>query len=218
MNKTIVWMVSLLILGGTTARAGGPAGATIVVNLGSFKTARQAIAARAEVDWSVHEDPDTIICTEALAAQELQTYLAKMTGMALADFPIVDDDNETSGPMILVGNARSNKVVALITEGKFRLPDAPEQSYRIIGDPETRTLILAGADRVGTLYAAYRYLDLLGVRWYGPGEINEEVPSLTHYEIARLNLTEKPASSRAVSGPGRTAAPPSSSSGWGATG
>lgn len=192
MRKTIAWMVSLIILSGAAALPAEPAGATIVVNLGSFKSARQATEARGEVDWSVHEAPDTIICTEALAALELQTCLAKMTGLTPADFPIIDDDNETTGTLILVGNAHSNKAVALKADGKIKLPDAPEQSYRILGDPESKTLILAGADRVGTLYAAYRYLDLLGVRWYGPGEINEEVPRLAKFEIAKLDISEKP--------------------------
>ncbi|MCE5230977.1 DUF4838 domain-containing protein [bacterium] len=183
--------------GGFTAKSH----TAIVVNLGSFKTAQDAVAARDKVDWSVAEGPDTIVCTEALAALELHNYLCKVTGLDPADaknFPIVDDDTKLKGPAILVGNARSNKQVAARAK-KLGL-DAKEkgknQTYRMIGRPDMNppVLVLAGADRIGTLYAAYGYLDRLGVRWYGPGEMNEYVPPVGYWvtSLDSKNLQTEP--------------------------
>ncbi|MCE5228215.1 DUF4838 domain-containing protein [bacterium] len=199
MKQTLILMASLMLLGASSCastRASASAAAqkaTIVVNLGSFATPQKALDARTDVEWSVHEGPDTIICTEALAALELQQYLAKMNGSDISAFPIVDDDQKVSGPMILVGNPGSNKKVAALADklGLEKKSSGPDQSYRILGSPEDNALVLAGADRTGTLYAAYRYLDLNGVRWFAPGEANEEVPQVK-FEIKKMDLKEQP--------------------------
>lgn len=187
MKQAIALMAGLMLLASATANAAPKA--SIVVNLGGFKSAQKAIDARGDVDWSVHEGPDTIICTEALAALELQTYLCKMTGQGIEAFPIVDDDNAVKGPVILVG--AHNK--QFDSRGVFRhyKPLQP-QAYLIIGEPKDECIKLAGGDRIGTLYAAYRYLDSLGVRWFGPGEMNEEVPHLDKFEITKVDISESP--------------------------
>ncbi|MCE5228262.1 DUF4838 domain-containing protein [bacterium] len=192
MKQALVLLACLMTMACSSWAPATRKGASIVVNLGSFTSARQAVDARGDVDWSVAESPGTIVCTEALAALELQHYLAKMTGLPESAFPIIDDDQKVGGPTILVGNPRSNKQVANRTDGMDWAPGTSPQSYRIIGNPENKTIILLGNDRVGTLYAAYRYLDLLGVRWYGPGEVNEEVPHLAKFEIKKIDISEKP--------------------------
>ncbi|MCE5230819.1 DUF4838 domain-containing protein [bacterium] len=169
----------------------------IVVNLGSFATAREAIDARAKIDWTIQDSPDSIICTEALAAQELHDYLCKMTGTHpnLAEaFPIVDDDAPVNGPAIYVGTPKTNKQVAA-RAGELGLVVPPtRQGYSILANPNANPpyVIIAGGDRVGTLYGAYEYLERHGVRWFAPGEVNEEVPQIGTFKITALDVTDAP--------------------------
>jgi len=51
---------------------------------------------------------------------------------------------------------------------------------------------LAGGGRVGALYAVYGLLYLLGCRWFAPGEVHEEIPSLKLEGLPDLDVTEKP--------------------------
>lgn len=177
----------------------------IVVNLGSFTTARDAIGARGKTDWVTQDAPDAIICTEALAAQELHDYLCKLTGThpGMAEvFPIVDDDAAISGPAILVGTPATNKVVAArATELGLDKPGAlstTRQGYRILARTEAGAgagapvVALAGGDRVGTLYAAYEYLERQGIRWFAPGEVNEQVPRIKAFKIQPMDVTDAP--------------------------
>ncbi len=172
----------------------------IVVNLGTFTTAQDAIGARGKVDWTVQDSPESIICTEALAAKELHDYLCKMTGThpGLAEaFPIIDDDSTVQGPAILVGTPATNKAVAArAAELGLDKPGAlstTRQGYRILARAEPNPVVaIAGGDRVGTLYGAYEYLERQGVRWFAPGEVNEEVPHVDKFRIQALDVTDAP--------------------------
>lgn len=198
----MVFCLLLVLAAGCSSMPTHPAAyrtVAIVVNLGSFATAQDAVAAREKADWGVYENPDTIICTEALAAIELHTYLCKLTGADPKDmklFRIVDDDAPLRGPSILVGTARSNRQVAARAPrlGLDPRTKGQDQTFRIVGRPDMDppVLVLAGADRTGTLYAAYGLLDRLGIRWYGPGEMNEMVPRLKRFAITDMDVSDGP--------------------------
>ncbi len=169
--------------------------ATIVVDLAGHASVQAAVDAAESVDWN-HEGAAQAVCTQALAALELQHYLGKMTGDGADAFPIVDDGAPPAGPVILLGNASNNSRIKDLgaDAGIGALEQLPPQGYMIVGRPQAKpaTLVLAGVDRAGTLYAAYDFLDRLGVRWYAPGEKHEEVPSIDKFTIPALDISEKP--------------------------
>ena len=178
-------------LGATTA--GGQA--TIVVNHGPFRSAREAAHAEAKVHWLDADALDDTACTESFAALELQHYLRKMTGRG-DDFPIVGDKVLPGGALILVGGPASNAVSRRLAPAlgieAARLARLGPEGYRIksavVGG--RRVTIVAGGGRVGTLYGAYDLLFRLGCRWFAPGEAHEEVPRIA--DIPDLDATESP--------------------------
>lgn len=120
--------------------------------------------------------------TVALAAEELQEYLGKMSGAHMQLVETVADGQ----PAILLG---ATAVAA----------HAPQVDLSGLG-PEgslVRTLpgdriVLAGRTDMGTLNAAYDLLDLLGVRWLMPGEFGEHVPHAATITIPEMDRSFEP--------------------------
>ena len=94
---------------------------------------------------------------DALAAEELQTYLTKMTG---AEPRVVEQ--AADGPRIVLGGLAADECAQL---------DLGLDGFVI--RREADALHLCGASPTGTQNAVCRLLDRLGVRWYIPGEIGE---------------------------------------------
>jgi len=121
---------------------------------------------------------DSHIPAEQTAAEELKTYLAKMTG---ARCEIVSEA-QADGPAIFVGPtafAKRNGVDC----AKL---DKEEWLLRAAGG----NLLIAGGRPRGTLYAAYEMLERLGVVW--PDVNVEYVPEIVS-ETIDWNLRGKPA-------------------------
>ncbi len=187
-----IWTTCLLLALGATAFS-----ATIVVNTGQYESALQAGTSEAQVDWRDADQADDTICTEAFAATELQQYLRKMTGGA-GDFAIVDDLASPEGDVIVVGSPDSNALMTQIAPSlgvsASALKQLGPEGYIIKSAMQggRRVVLIAGGARVGTLYGAYRFLHSLGVRWYAPGEVNEEVPSWRSDTFPNLDIAESP--------------------------
>ena len=181
----IVWLMATALQAKTT----------IVVDFGPHPSAEAAAGSEAEVDWLDADVADDTVCTECFAAVELQHYLRKMTGRA-EEYRIVDDGAMPEGDLILVGgpasNAATRKLVTAPRVDKEQLAAMGREGYRITtASPDGRRVtLLAGATRVGTLYAAYDLLYRHGCRWFAPGELHEEVPRVK--ELAELDVTERP--------------------------
>jgi len=118
---------------------------------------------------------------EGTAAEELSTYLGKVTG---GEFRKADEaaipEGQTRVFVGLTEFAAANGVdVAAM---------GPEEwVMRTVGDD----LILAGGRPRGTLYAVYRFLeDVVGVRWWNPWE--DHVPSQPTLKVAELDERGKP--------------------------
>jgi len=171
----------------------------IVVNMGTYPSAEAASSNYANVGWDDGNDADDIICTECFAAVELQRYLRKITGDA-GRFDIADDDKvPPNGALILLGNPKSN---TCLTGGVMKL-DLKDEAFDALG-PEgyliktgrlnmgRQLMVVGGKTRVGTLYGVYGLLDRLGVRWFAPGEIGEEVPEAKIDDLPELDLTDQP--------------------------
>lgn len=125
----------------------------------------------------------------AAAALDLQTYIEKMSG---AKLPIVSDEKDPGGAVILVGrSALTKEFDSKIPAGMT--PNRNEEGYVIIAKGDR--LLLAGNDAPvyhGTEYAVAALLHRLGVRWYMPGEFGDFVPKRATLKVDDLNITSLP--------------------------
>ncbi len=125
---------------------------------------------------------------EKLAAEELQTYLKKISGVAVEIRTLAADAPWPQGPAILLGSALARRA------GFGQDLDALKPDG-FIGRVWEGRLILAGRRARGTLYAAYDWLESLGVRWVMPGEFGELLPELPAVTTS-YNTTANPSHSQ----------------------
>ena len=123
------------------------------------------------------------IPSERYAAEELQRYLEKISGVKL---PVVTDSERPTSREILLGdNAHLRKLKAKIDCERLG-------SDGFVLRTDGNRLIIAGAKPRGTLYGVYTLLEeKLGVRWFTP-EI-ETVPRTNRLSLPALNETRVPA-------------------------
>jgi hypothetical protein len=170
---------------------------SIVVDFGDYPSAQAAAHDEENVDWRDADRVDDTRCTQAFAATELQHYLRKITGHS-DDFALVDDDCLPTGDLILIGGPRSNRAarklrprLGLTAE---ELDNLGVEGYRLkrVTVSGRHVLVVAGGGRIGTLYGTYDLLYRLGCRWFAPGEVHEEIPSLPLNHLPNLDVTERP--------------------------
>lgn len=169
------------------------AGLTVLVNKGPFPTVEDAAQAEDKVDWWDADPTDDRACTECFAACELAHFLPGCTTLAPKDLRLQSAAAlPGSGDVILLGSRLSNPLIA--ARGLRAAPLASEQSFRIQAVAQAgRTItVIEGQDRVGTLYGAYRYLEQLGMRFYGLGEQGTVRPAARAALPAALDLVENP--------------------------
>lgn len=126
--------------------------------------------------------PDEATETVRRAAEELTAYVGRMTGATLS---LVVESRAGAARRIDVGPTQ--KTLAQVPEG-------------FAGDEE-RVLIRSGADGVsicgggdrGTLFAVYRFLEVLGCRWLAPEPENERVPHRPTIRVGSLRIDTRPA-------------------------
>ena len=104
---------------------------------------------------------------EKLAAQELQDYVRKISGATL---PVGTTAAAGLPSQVRIGAFGTEAVSAW--SGERPPPDGFALSRK------GETLFIVGGDARGTLYGVYDFLETdLGVRWFMPGEMGEDVPS-----------------------------------------
>jgi len=120
---------------------------------------------------------------EKLAATELQTYLRKMSGA------VVPIGAGAEGNRILLGVYGKAPVAEWTGE-------APERDSFAIETRKTKAgtdLYLVGGDARGAMYAVYELLErFLGVRWFMPGEVGEDVPQRQTVTVKSLKWRNSP--------------------------
>ena len=105
---------------------------------------------------------------ERLAALDLQRYIAKMTG---ADVPVQAGGTVGAGQTVVRIGLPGGDAIAQFDAA---LPVADGFTLHTRGD----TLWIVGANGRGVLNGVYEYLETdLGVRWYMPGDLGEDVPA-----------------------------------------
>jgi hypothetical protein len=128
----------------------------------------------------------------AFAANELQQYVAKISG---AKLPIYLDSQKIMhrDPLVLVGRSQYTDAMP-----SLQVPDGVtnamrEEGYIVKATPDT--LVLAGNDTYpyyGTRYAVSDLLNRLGVRWFMPGDYGEVVPKSATLAVPALSILERP--------------------------
>lgn len=123
--------------------------------------------------------PDKATRNEKLAAEELQTHIALISGATL---PIA---KAADGAAIVIGSAVAE-------------PDL--DAIRAKSDDEAAFALRAGNNRIdlvglsddGTLYAAYELLEQLGVRWFMPGDLGVDVIETKTITVDDQTLIDHP--------------------------
>jgi hypothetical protein len=115
--------------------------------------------------------PANATATLKTAAGEIAAYVEKISGAKLGIVP----------PGAVAGGIVLEVSPAGLTE---------EDAFRIVTRPGEVRLI--GGGPMGALYAAYAFLEDLGVRWLVPGDEGEHVPRATTINYPQTERTERP--------------------------
>jgi hypothetical protein len=127
--------------------------------------------------------PVDAIPSERYAAEELQKYLERISGVKL---PIATDDQPMSKYEILLGNNRHMRSLGL----QIDLAKLGSEGFLI--KTFNNYLVISGGRPRGTLYGVYTLLEeKLGVRWFTPDV--EYVPKMKRIEIPPLDEVQIPA-------------------------
>jgi len=137
----------------------------------------------AEVILVVSEEANRI---EKFAAEELAKYLTKMV-----DKKVAITTQQKAQKAIYVGTLPPDLEKTFGKKISKELEELGDDGF-IIRESEDSLLILGKTPRA-TLFGVYHYLQMLGVRWYFPGEENEYVPKREEIVMKGLNVKESPA-------------------------
>jgi hypothetical protein len=142
--------------------------------------------------------PSGATTAERLAAKEIRRYLYLRTGKLL---PIVQTNNRPllKTPLIVVAQ-KDRAVIKTITAGNAKLAadvsSLQPQQYllKTISTRRRPVVLITGGDSIGTLYAAYRFAEHLGVRFYMHGDtipdkqITLKIPKLDEKGTPLFNM------------------------------
>jgi hypothetical protein len=120
--------------------------------------------------------------SEQYAAEELQKYLAKMSGCPLPVRKEGEAGDQT--PSVCIGVSR--RVHELLPD--FDIKDLQEEGIAIRTDGDN--IVLLGSRTRGALYATYTFLEKLGVRFYSPDI--ERVPQRGTITFPETQYTHQP--------------------------
>jgi len=123
------------------------------------------------------ESPETVILqprnaswAEALGAREVRRYLYVRAGQLL---PIKESESAAGNKSAIVIARKGRALLNGFSSERERISALAPQSYllKTVHSPQStvrspEVLILAGGDDAGVLYAAYRFAEVLGVRFY----------------------------------------------------
>ena len=121
------------------------------------------------------------------AAEDLQTYLNRMTGGSI---PIVDDSEDHADENgILVGPTKQTAAMGIQQPTGY--PDAEKVILKRVGN---RVAVLGNDDEryQGTAFAVTMLLERMGCGWFGIDELWEVVPSYPTVAIGELDVEHVP--------------------------
>jgi len=123
------------------------------------------------------------VTDEKLAAEEIQTYIEKMSGVRLE---IVTVGEPLNGRFpVFVGSAADGT----LDEEIRKQSDDPGSFALVVND---EGIMVRGLSPSGTLFGAYELLEQVGVRWFMPGELGLVIPRMTTVRIRQQRTTQNP--------------------------
>jgi len=137
--------------------------------------------------------PEKASKTERFAAEELKSYLSRITGKT----PGIVTSEVPNQPSIILGRHDKNQELnwADLSPDEFIIEVKPER-IQIVGGMKPSVFDKSGREypqERGTLYGVYELLEKLGVRWYRPEPWGENVPTLSNIEIPAGRQKHSPA-------------------------
>ncbi len=128
---------------------------------------------------------------EVLAAKEVRRYIYQRTGEL---FTIIFSDSLISGADIILVAQKERPIIKLLDDKNVNelISELKNEEYvlKTIKSNGNSIILLCGGDETGTLYAAYRFAEYLGVRFYLHGDVipDKKIP----FKLPQLNETRKP--------------------------
>jgi len=124
---------------------------------------------------------------ETLAAQELQTYIRKISGATLSISNAVAPNNQSDNQAATIRIGVYSAAPVKEWRGAKPKPDGFALSIR------GNDLWIVGGDGRGARYGVYELLEMLGVRWFMPGELGEDVLETRTIKLAAFERQGAPA-------------------------
>jgi hypothetical protein len=138
--------------------------------------------------------PSDATMAENLAAKETRRYLYLRTGKLL---PIIRISNKlpSNTTLVVVGQKNRPAIKTLIAKNTTltsSINSLEPQQYllKTIAFGNRQAVLITGGDSIGTLYAAYRFAEHLGVRFYMHGDTIPDMPIASR--MPDLDETGKP--------------------------
>lgn len=135
---------------------------------------------------------------ERQAADEIVTYVEKISGAKLARVEVGSASDPVEAEMrILVGaialaGAGGSISAGDIEEAKGDRPNTCYEPDGFVLSVQPGIIALAGVRPEGTVYAAVELLELLGCRWFFPGELGEVVPQSKTVTVSPCKTIQAP--------------------------
>ena len=187
-TRFLYLIIPLIILSAGVVKGGNKV--VILVNSSVFASAEKAASGEKEVNFRDNDLRDDRACTECFAATELKKFLIRVTGLKDSDITITGVNKlPENGDLFILGSVKSNP---LVKDGDLKFET--DQSFKISVKTDRNRLItrIQGADRIGTLYGVYSYLNRLGIHFYGLGDKGTVFPKGLVPLIEGINVIENP--------------------------
>ena len=129
---------------------------------------------------------------EKLAAEELRDYVKKISGadLTISTKPEKDDKRLR----IIIGSLEDAEISAPKNVLKSLKQAKKDEAFYI--KSEDNTLYIIGKTPVAALNGVYTLLEMMGVRWFYPGDLGENVPQNTTIELPAIDSFQSPAMNR----------------------
>lgn len=151
----------------------------IAVDVAPFPSVENAANGESTLTWEDRHSPAANACTLGYAAMELREHLRQITPH---NYAFAAPTSDLSARTIWLTTAdQTTSHPTLASQIDFAAQELPSGAYAII--PAEGSLVIVGADRIGTLYGVYAFLESLGVRWYGPEAHETHLPTPTELQL-----------------------------------
>ena len=169
----------------------------LMLDLGPFSSALQACNAFFDTSSLL---PDSLMefSRRALCVLELRNHLARTVEMRESRIPIFDNDDPIpEGVIIHIGlpsDRKEFKAIRRSVEKRWDDTKSNQQTFRMdsFTHEKQTILVLSGKNSIGELYAGYELLQMIGVRWFYPGEEGTVIHPQYEIKLPGLKTAKSP--------------------------